>query len=111
MRTIKQNQDLSQRLTELVRSLPGVTVVYPTAALPAAVRGHIVSTVTGPQEGDALVLVRLGPVGARVSVNMGVSAHDSASEQCRRVHAAVVAHLSAEGISATDVRVRVSSID
>ena len=126
--------ELARELESVVRSVPGVTAVYPASpvivTVVAAVVSAVVSTVTSTVSavsavvgagGDApterattpaLVAVTTGKAGLKVAASIGVASADSSTEVCRHVHDAIAASAGMADVAAIDsITVTVASID
>jgi uncharacterized alkaline shock family protein YloU len=104
-------ETLSTDLTELVQSTPGVRIVYDAASTIGRVFDKVVDLVTGRESDTSPVVVKEPKGGTEVRVSIGVGEDESASEVCRRVHDAVAAYLEQQGDEASEISVKVSSID
>ena len=103
-------EGLSRDLTTLVQSVAGVSTVYSTGPVAAAVVGSVIGTIRGIPVGTRLVGVSESDGGLEIVVVIGVSATEPAPVVCRRVHDAVVEYLSTRIGTPADIRVTVGRV-
>ena len=113
--TLTDTASLSAELETVVRSVPGVTTVYPAAPLIATIVSTVVDAVVGAltqrDTVPTLVTLSTGKAGLKVSASIGVTDADSAADVCRRVYDTIAAHPTLRAVGPIDIiTVRVSSI-
>ena len=102
---------LSSQLETVVRAVPGVIGVYPTAHPATTVVGTVVNSLTHRAPPLALVAVSDGENGLSVSARIGVADEGSATDICRRVHDVIAVNAAAAGVNAiAAISVTVASI-
>ena len=103
--------ELPDELSAVVRSLPGVSTIYSSAPVHATVATHLAKVVVRERPGEPSVLVAAGERGTTVTVTIGVSDVEPATDVCRRVHDAILDHVVARGLpTPAAIEVRVASI-
>lgn len=103
--------ELTDELGAVVRAVAGVSAVYTSTPVIATVVTQLVNRVIRERSGLPAVLVVEGESGTTVTVTVGVTDLDPATDVCRRVHDAILACLSARGLLApAAIEVRVASI-
>ena len=107
--------DLAAELETVVRAVPGVITLYPTAPLVAtivgAVIGAVVDAITQRETSPNLITVSTGKTGLCVSASIGVADADSAAGVCRLVHDAIAANPATRAAEPIDmISVTVASI-
>ncbi|MBC7725602.1 MAG: hypothetical protein H7146_12810 [Burkholderiaceae bacterium] len=109
--------DLSRRLADLVRGVPGVVTLYDASPLPsrileaaAGIGGLALgSTADVAKSADNIVSVIEGDDLTAISVSIGVSDTASASAVCRAVHDLIAEQFGGPSPDRT-ISVRISSI-
>lgn len=86
--------DLTYRLTQMLRKVPGVTAVYATKPVLAKVVGAVVEAVKNEPAGAHLVSVEETDDGIDVTAYVGVTADEPAPEVCRRAHDAIRSYVA-----------------
>ncbi len=86
--------DLSYRLTQMLRKVPGVTAVYASKPVLAKVVDAVVDAVKNEPAGAHLVTVSEGDGGLDVEAYIGVTADEPAPSVCRRAHDAIRSYLA-----------------
>lgn len=89
-------------LDALVRQVPGVDALYPARSLVATVLVATVLAATRNAVAEQtpptpVVLVEQNVEGLRITAKIGITAAESSSEVCGRVHDAIAAHLRQGG--------------
>jgi len=87
--------DLTYRLTQMLRKVPGVTAVYATKPVIAKVVGAVVEAVKNEPAGAHLVAVSESSDGIDVTAYIGVTADEPAPAVCRRAHDAIRSYVAA----------------
>ncbi|TFC94106.1 MULTISPECIES: hypothetical protein [Cryobacterium] len=123
--------EFAREMESVVRSVPGVTAVYPATPVVVTVVATVVATVASTvstavsavvgaggeaaaelAKTPALVSVSTGKDGLRVAASIGVASGDSSTEVCRRVHDSIAESGGITEFTAIDtITVTVASID
>lgn len=102
---------LTQTLTDLVRQVPGVTSVYPSAPVLLATVSKVTQLVTQRDVAPDLVVISEERGELTVAVTIGVDVGMSATQVCREVYDAIAEHLAAGGApEPASIAVRVGRI-
>ena len=101
---------LADALEELLRSLSGVSAIYPTAPAPAVVIGEILATTDLPGSAPPLIEVDVQNDGAAVCALIGVDDSTPAHETGRAVHQHIVDYLERVHTKTTSVTVRIGMV-
>ncbi|MBC7595827.1 MAG: hypothetical protein H7288_18130 [Kineosporiaceae bacterium] len=102
--------DLSQELTRLVRTIPGVEAVYATRPLANTLVSLAVRTLTGAPIAADLVSVQTADAGITISASIGTSGDEPAPVTASRVHDAIVERLTELGVLPVSIDVRIGSV-
>ena len=103
-----EERDLSDELTTLIRSTPGVTAIYaPVLGIP-----HLIGRTADAANGRAPgAVVTTAADGISVSISIGVERDLAAQTTCRHVYDTVANYLTSHAaLVPTEVRVSVASI-
>lgn len=84
--------ELAEKLEAIVRSVLGVTALYPTTPIVITIVGSVVDALTQREKAPKLVTVTMGKARLSVTVRIGVAVAVSSTEVCRRVHDAIAAN-------------------
>lgn len=104
-------EELASELEIVVRAVPGVVALYPTAPLVATLVGAVFDALTQREKAPDLITVSTGKAGLRVSASIGVANSESATAVCRLVHDTITANLATRAAEPSDtVKVTVASI-
>ena len=101
---------LADEIESLIRTTPGVTAVYPTAAIPAVVAGEVLANTVVPNAAPQLVGVSVGADGITVIASVGVADDVPAHVTGRAVHARILDYLERSEAAAKDVTVRIGVV-
>lgn len=109
---MNQTTELAERLTALVRTVPGVSIIYRSTPAITNVVAAVVDSIAPGQRPLALVLVDSTGDHLVVTATIGVVDAEAAPEVCGSVHDAIVDSLMESGFSQPrTVRVTVGSVD
>lgn len=98
--------DLSEQLTDLVRSIDGVVQVYDARPTVLAAAADLVATVIGQPVGQPIT-VGNSQGGVSVAVSVAITDASPAADVCRRILEAVSAHLGSDPDGGTVDRVTI----
>ena len=101
---------LADEIEALVRATPGVTAVYPTAAISVIIAGEVLANTVVTSAAPQLVGVRVGPDGTTVTASVGVSDDVPAPVTGRAVHTRIMDYFERAGAEVTDVTVRICMV-
>ena len=87
--------ELAEKLETIVRSVPGVTVLYPTTPIVVTIVGSVVDALTQRAKAPKLVTVTTENAKLSVTARIGVAHAASPTEVCRRVHDTIAANPAA----------------
>lgn len=102
--------DLSQDLTRLVRTIPGVEVVYSTRPLATTLVSLAVRTLTGAPIDADFVSVQTADAGTTVSASIGTRGDEPAPVTASRVHDAIAERLAELGVLPAFIDVSIGSV-
>ena len=102
--------DLSQDLTRLVRTIPGVEAVYATRPLATTLVSLAVRTLTGAPIDADFVSVQTADAGTTVSASIGTRGDEPAPVTASRVHDAIAERLAELGVLPAFIDVSIGSV-
>lgn len=103
---------LADEIEALIRATPGVTALYPTAAIPAVVVGEVLAQTIVADAVPKLVGIRIGIDRTTVAASVGVVDDVPAPATGRLVHTRILEYLErvGAGAEATEVTVRIGLV-
>ena len=101
---------LADEIESLIRATPGVTAVYPTAAIPVVVVGEVLAKTVVPDAAPKLVGVSIGADGITVTASVGVVDDVPAHVTGREVHARIMDYLERIEADTRGVTVRIGVV-
>ena len=109
-KSVPETIDLSQDLTRLVRTIPGVEVVYATRPLATTLVSLAVRTLTGAPIDADFVSVQTSDAGITVSASIGTRGDEPAPVTASRVHDAIAERLTELGVLPAFIDVSIGSV-
>ncbi len=105
-------EELVRRVTEIVRSTPGVTMLYSAEPVVATILSTVASTAMGAASGRRLVAISDDGSVTTVRIRIGTGHPDRANDVARRVYDGVEGALTGLGLrpESTIVEVEVASV-
>ena len=108
--SVPETIDLSQDLTRLVRTIPGVEAVYATRPLATTLVSLAFRTLTGAPIDADFVSVQTSDAGTTVSASIGTRGDEPAPVTASRVHDAIAERLTELGVLPAFIDVSIGSV-
>ena len=108
--SVPEASNLSQELTQLVRTVPGVGVVYPVRPLVTTLVSVAVRTLIGAPTAVHLVSAENADEGTTVCASIGTTGDEPAPVTASRVHDAIAERLTELGVTPAIIDVSIGSV-
>lgn len=108
--SVPESIDLSQDLTRLVQTIPGVETVYATRPLATTLVSLAVRTLTGAPNAADLVSVQTADAKTTISASIGTRGDEPAPLTASRVHDAIAERLTELGVLPAIIDVSIGSV-